>query len=72
MDIDRFYFLGGQEESLLRSMDIKAEESAAEPDEVRSRTHAYVTTFRRNRNNVRKEIVQASRNFLQVRYHTQN
>ena len=53
-------------------MDIEAEESAAEPDEVRSRTHAYVTTFRRNRNNVRKEIVQASRNFLQVRYHTQN
>ena len=56
-------------------MDIEAEESAAEPEDsaaVRSRTHAYVTTFRRSRNNVRKEIVQASRNFLQVRYHTQN
>ena len=53
-------------------MDVKAEESAAEPNEVRSRTHAYVTTFRLNRNNVRKEIVQASRNFLRVRYHTQN
>ena len=53
-------------------MDIEAEESAAEPNEVRSRTHAYVTAFRRNRNNVRKEMVQASRNFLQVRYHTQN
>ena len=72
MDIDRFEFLRGLEESLLRSMDIEAEESASKPDEVRSRTHAYVTTFWRNRNNVRKKIVQASRNFLQVRYHTQN
>ena len=53
-------------------MDIEAEESAAMPDEARSRTHACVTTFRRNRNNMKKEIVQASRNFLQVRYHTQN
>ena len=53
-------------------MDIEAEESAAESDEVHSKTHGYVTTFRRNRNNLRKEIVQASRHFLQVRYHTQN
>jgi len=53
-------------------MDIEAEESAAKPDEVRSRTHAYVTTFRRKRNNMKKEIVQASRNFLLVRYHSQS
>ena len=62
----RFDILGGQEQSLLCSerneTNVAVESSVGD----RSIAHFYVTTFRRSRDAIRNEIVQASENFLLV------
>ncbi len=60
------YVLGGKEEKSLEDRQTNEEEPMQ--SERRSINHEFVTTFRRNRDAIRQEVVESAKNFLQVRF----
>ena len=58
--------LGGKEERTLKGGETRNEDPIQ--NDKRSINHTFVTTFRRNRDAIRQEVVESAKNFLQVSF----
>ena len=61
-----YHYLGGKEEKTLK--DAETREEGPGRNEKRSINHTFVTTFRKNRDAIRQEVVESAKNFLQVSF----